>query len=142
MTLDIADEKYVLFTTFTKDGREKPTPVWMATAVAMTGFTTESGSWKTRRLRNNPVCRLQACNSRGQVRDGSSVFEATAREATPTEAEIIHAAIVDKYGFAAKAITPVLNRVVARLSGRKMGARTAVVISDIERRRQARIAST
>lgn len=134
MTSDISDEKYVLFTTFTKDDREKPTPVWIASADALTGFTTEAGSWKMRRLRINPACLLQACNSRGQARDGSTVFEATAREATPTETEIIHTAIVDKYGFVAKAITPVLNRIVARLSGRKIGAHTAVVISDIEPR--------
>ncbi len=134
MTLRIPLEKYVLLTTFTRDGREKPTPVWIATGEALIGFTTEAGSWKMRRLRNNPACRLQACNSRGRVRDGSTAFEAKAREATPAEAEIIHAAIVDKYGLSAKVIAPIVNRIMARLSGRRIGPETAVVITDIEPR--------
>ena len=135
MTTDIRDETYVLFTTFTREGREKPTPVWIATGEAMTGFTTEADSWKMRRLRNNPACLLQACNSRGRVRDGSMMFDATAREATPAETAIIRAAIVDKYGFSAKLITPAVSRVMALLSGRKPGPETAVVLSDIKPRR-------
>jgi hypothetical protein len=62
------------------------------------------------------------------------VFEALAREATPVEAQVLHAAIADKYGFSAKVVAPFVNRIMARLSGRKMGPETAVVISDIEPR--------
>jgi PPOX class probable F420-dependent enzyme len=108
--------------------------VWIATGEEMTGFTAEADSWKMRRLRNNPACLLQACNSSGRVRDGSTVFEALAREATPVEAQVLHAAIADKYGFSAKVVAPFVNRIMARLSGRKMGPETAVVISDIEPR--------
>ena len=132
MTANIRDEKYVLFTTFTKDGREKATPVWIATGETVTGFATEADSWKVRRLRNNPSCRLQACNARGQTRDGATVYEATAREATPTEADIIHRAIVDKYGIMAKSIVPIVNKIMARVAGRSVGERTAVAISDIQ----------
>ncbi|MGI9579008.1 MAG: pyridoxamine 5'-phosphate oxidase family protein [Microthrixaceae bacterium] len=64
--MSIGDEKYVSLTTFTKDGRPKPTPVWIATlGGGKIGFTTQADSWKSKRMRNTPSVLVQASDMRG-----------------------------------------------------------------------------
>lgn len=41
----IADEKYVVLTTFTKDGRAKPTPVWIVPFEGAAAVWTVADSW-------------------------------------------------------------------------------------------------
>ncbi len=77
--MGIADETYVLLTTFRRNGDAVPTPVWIAALPDGTaGFTTEDGSGKVKRIRNNPRVTLQPCDMRGRVKAGSAVVEATA----------------------------------------------------------------
>ena len=49
---DVYDEKYLLLTTFTKDGRPKPTPVWGVPHGDKLLISTDDGSWKTKRINN------------------------------------------------------------------------------------------
>jgi predicted pyridoxine 5'-phosphate oxidase superfamily flavin-nucleotide-binding protein len=44
---DVYDEKYLLLTTFTKDGRPKPTTVWGVPEGDKLLIITDDGSWKT-----------------------------------------------------------------------------------------------
>lgn len=100
----IAEEKYVSLTTFTKDGRPKPLPVWIValgendTGKSEVGFTTGDDSWKMKRIGNTPRVTLQACDQRGNITDGAPVVEGTARKATSAEFSEISALVKKKYG--------------------------------------------
>lgn len=95
--LDLAGEEYVLLTTYTKDGRAKPRPVWAAPDDDALVVITGTGTWKVRRVTNTPRVTLQACDSRGRPR-GASV-EGLAVVVTDRLAERVDAAIGTKYGW-------------------------------------------
>lgn len=96
----IASEKYVRLTTFTKDGRRKESPVWIADLGDGTvGFTTEYGSWKTKRIENTPKVELTPSNMKGVAKDGVTTVTGTAVVVTHGDAAPVEAAIKAKYGF-------------------------------------------
>ena len=75
----ISDEKYVLLTTFRKNGLGVATPIWIVGLPDGTaGFTTEIDSGKVKRVRNNPSVTLQPCNLRGKVTENAEVVAAKA----------------------------------------------------------------
>ena len=62
--MSVGENKYVALTTFTKDGRRKNCPVWIVDlGEGKVGFTTESTSWKAKRITNTPAVELIASNS-------------------------------------------------------------------------------
>ena len=46
--------QYILLTTFTKDGRPKPTAIWAAPDGDGLIVITQASSWKVKRIRNTP----------------------------------------------------------------------------------------
>ena len=107
----LADEKYLLLTTFRKSGDAVPTPVW---AVALDdgkiGFYTSSGSGKAKRLAHTSRVTIQPCDARGNVKDGTEPTDATADVVSGAELEVITAKIKEKYGFFTK-ITKLLGTI-------------------------------
>jgi PPOX class probable F420-dependent enzyme len=98
----LADEKYVSFTTFRRNGDPVPVAVWIAALPdGSFGFTTGGDSWKVKRLRNNPRIRVQASNLRGVVKTGAPVYEGTAVVLSVEDAGYreIDEAIARKYGL-------------------------------------------
>jgi PPOX class probable F420-dependent enzyme len=99
----LSDEKYMLLTSFRRDGTPVSTPVW---AVALdggeVGFWTSSGSGKAKRLAHTSRVTVQPCDARGRVKQGSAVVEATARIVTGPELDAIRQRVIAKYGFATK----------------------------------------
>jgi uncharacterized protein len=94
----IADEKYVLLTSFRKNGDAVATPVWIAgLADGSAGFTTEDTSGKVKRIRNNPSVTVQPCGMRGKVVPGSAVVHATAQVMLADDARPVRIAIRRKY---------------------------------------------
>ena len=94
----ITDEKYVLLTTFRKNGDAVATPVWIVGMPDGTGgFTTEATSGKVKRIRNNPSVTLQPCGMRGSVQPGSTAVNATAEVLLDADAQPIKAAVRRKY---------------------------------------------
>ncbi len=127
--MGLADEKYVLVTTFRRDGRAVATPVWL---VQLPGgafaFSTGGDSGKVKRLRHTTRVTLQACDRRGAGAHGP-VYEGQARLATGTELEQIRAAIKTKYGAMATLIdfaASLTQRISAKRSGTE---RVGVLIS-------------
>lgn len=124
---DLADEKYVAFTTFRKDGTAKPTPVWVAdVGDGRLGFTTASSSWKVKRLRNDPHVTLQPSDSKGKVRAGTTAVSGTA-VASADDFDRVWPLILAKYGLMARGIK--LLGQIAKLVGRGSGTDTAVIIT-------------
>jgi PPOX class probable F420-dependent enzyme len=107
----LSDEKYMLLTTFRRDGTPVSTPVWVVKLdEATVGFWTSSGSGKAKRLAHTTRVTVQPCDARGRVREGSAVIDATARVVDGEELEEIRKRVIAKYGFATK-ITKALGTV-------------------------------
>jgi PPOX class probable F420-dependent enzyme len=116
----LSDEKYVLLTTFRRDGTPVKTPVWVvALDNGHFGFWTSSGSGKAKRLAHTERVTVQACDARGRVKDGAATIEGSARLVTGPEFEAIQAKIRDKYGFLTK-ITKMLGTVGGIVKGKRI----------------------
>jgi uncharacterized protein len=97
---EVANSRYVLLTTFTKDGRPKPTPIWVAPDNGRFLVITEAHSWKVKRIRNTPRVTLAACDLRGNAK--SEPVEATAVILDKSETETVYRAIGRRYGIVGK----------------------------------------
>ncbi|MBM2616725.1 PPOX class F420-dependent oxidoreductase [Actinoplanes sp. LDG1-06] len=94
----LGSEKYVLLTTFRKDGRAVATPVWVLPADSGVAIWTESKSFKVKRVRNDPRVTLAACDIRGNVRGETA--EGRARIADDAEREHFAGVLGRKYKIA------------------------------------------
>jgi uncharacterized protein len=84
-------------TTFTKEGRTKPTPIWLAPNDDRLPAITDADSWKLKRIRDNPQVTLAACNLRGKPTSES--VQAVATILDESETTDAHRAIVKRYGL-------------------------------------------
>ena len=98
---ELAKAQYILLTTFTKDGRPKPVPIWAAADGERLLVMTESKSWKVKRIRNTPRVTLATCNIRG--RPTSEPVEGTAAILDKSQTGAVYDAIGRRYGIAGKA---------------------------------------
>ncbi|MCU1363912.1 MAG: putative F420-dependent enzyme [Acidimicrobiaceae bacterium] len=94
-----AEGKYVLLTTYRRDGRAVSTPVWVVGLdQGRVGFTTSSGSGKYKRLRHTDRVTVQPCDVRGRVKPGTTAQNATAVVVSGTEYLAIKSKVRAKYG--------------------------------------------
>lgn len=103
----IIDGKYMLLTTFKRDGTPVATPVWVSDlgvegGEQRIGFWTSSGSGKAKRLAHTSQVTVQPCDGRGKVTDGTEPVDATAVVVDGAELDEIRSKIVAKYGFMTK----------------------------------------
>jgi PPOX class probable F420-dependent enzyme len=93
-------ERYVLLTTFRRDGRGVPTPVWFAPLPddpATVAVITGRDAGKVKRLRHTPRCTLAPCDVRG--RPHGDAVEASGRVAEdPSEIALGTRALARRYG--------------------------------------------
>jgi OsmC subfamily peroxiredoxin/PPOX class probable F420-dependent enzyme len=62
------NQKYLNLETFRRDGRGVKTPVWFVLRETGAFYVyTEAGSWKVKRIRNDPHVRIAPCDMRGNV---------------------------------------------------------------------------
>ena len=97
---DLAKAQYILLTTFTKDGRAKPTPIWAALDKEHGDrllVITEGDSWKVKRIRNTPRVTLATCSMRG--RPTSEAIEGTAAILDKSQTGAVYDAIGSRYGI-------------------------------------------
>ena len=97
---DLAKAQYILLTTFTKDGRPKPVPIWAAADGDRLLVITEAKSWKVKRIRHTPRVTLAICNMRGQPK--SEAVEGTAAILDKSQTGAVYDAIGDRYGIVGK----------------------------------------
>lgn len=122
----LADEPFVLLTTFRKTGAPVDTAVWVGRVQGALVVSTPEGTGKLKRLRHTPRVRLQPCSRRGTPRPGSAVVDARAQVTRdPAVRRDVEAALSAKYGWEWKAALFV-EKVVRR--GRSMG-RPALLIT-------------
>ncbi len=90
-------EKYVLLTTFRRDGRAVPTPLWVVPDGAGPAFWTPVGTGKVKRIRNSGRVTVAPCDARGNVR--GEAIEAQARIGDATDRRRVGEGIKRKYGL-------------------------------------------
>ncbi|GLE52390.1 PPOX class F420-dependent oxidoreductase [Mycobacterium montefiorense] len=97
---DLAKAQYILLTTFTKDGRAKPTPIWTAVDTERGDrllVITQETSWKVKRIRNTPRVTMATCTMRG--RPTSEAVEGTAALLAKSDTGAVYDAIGKRYGI-------------------------------------------
>ncbi|MFJ8911829.1 PPOX class F420-dependent oxidoreductase [Amycolatopsis sp. NPDC102389] len=109
----IAAEKYVVLTTFRKNGTPVPTPVWAAGDGGELVIWSERKAGKVKRIRNSGRVELQACDFRGAKTHGD-VVAGEARLLDLDETERVRKVIARKYG-----ITGRVTMFFSRLRGPK-----------------------
>jgi uncharacterized protein len=98
MALD--DEKYILPTTFKRDGTAVPTPVWVVPLErGKVGIWTSSGSGKVKRLAHTARVTVQPCDVRGRIKEGAAPVDATAEVVSGPEFAVIQTKVKAKYGI-------------------------------------------
>jgi PPOX class probable F420-dependent enzyme len=97
---DLAKSQYILLTTFTKDGRPKPVPIWAAADGDRLLVITEAKSWKVKRIRNTPRVTLATCTMGG--RPTSEAVEAAAAILDKSQTAAVYDAIGRRYGIVGK----------------------------------------
>ena len=101
--MSLADEKYLLLTTFRKNGKAVATPVWAVPhGDGKIAFYTSSGSGKAKRLAHTKRVTVQPCDSRGKPKAGTTAVEATAELVTGAALTEITQEIRAKYGLFTK----------------------------------------
>jgi PPOX class probable F420-dependent enzyme len=97
---DVAKSEYILLTTFTKDGRPKPTVIWAGADGDRLVAITQEKSWKVKRIRNTPRVTIAVCDRRGNPK-GEAV-EATAVILDKAANAATYDAIGKRYGLLGK----------------------------------------
>ncbi len=124
----ITEMKYVRLTTFTKDGRRKESPVWIAhVGDGTVGLTTGTNTWKVKRIRNTPSVELTPCDSRGIVKSGARSVTGTAILVTGTDLLPVTSAIRAKYGIQAGLISG-LGKLLKLVGFRPYGDECGIVV--------------
>lgn len=95
---EVIRSKYVLLTTFTKDGRPKPTPIRGVAADGKLLVFTGSDSWKVKRLRRSGRVRVAACTFRGQPTSDGVDAVATLLDRPGTQR--VYEVVCQQYGLA------------------------------------------
>jgi PPOX class probable F420-dependent enzyme len=115
----LGEEKYILLTTFRRDGTPVATPVWVVKLDGgRFGLWTSSGSGKAKRLAHTERVTVTPCDARGRVKP-DAVVDATARLVTGSEFEDIRQRIVSKYGVMTK-FTKLLGTIAGVLRGKRI----------------------
>jgi PPOX class probable F420-dependent enzyme len=118
--MPLSDEKYMLLTTFRRDGTPVATPVWVVPLDDRSvGFWTSSGSGKAKRLAHTQRVTVQPSDGRGRVKAGSTPIDATARLVTGDELEAIRSKVIAKYGVTTK-IAKFLGSLIGTLRGKRI----------------------
>lgn len=116
----LSDEKYILLTTFKRDGSAVASPVWVvAIDDRRVGFSTSSKSGKVKRLSHTPRVTVQPCTMRGEPKPATAAAEATARIVHGQEYDAIKEKVLAKYGIMTT-ITKVLGTVGGILKGKRI----------------------
>lgn len=116
----VAVGRYILLTTFTKDGVPKPTPMWFVTEGDELLMTTGGDSWKIKRIRHSPAVTVAVCTQGGRVISPTAQATAAVVE-EPASVERIRTAVLKRYGL--------FGRLAAALHSRRGGSRVGISVT-------------
>ena len=93
----LGSEKYVLLTTFRRDGRAVPTALWVMPDGTGLAFWTPENTGKLKRIRNNGRVTVAACDVRGNPK--GEPIEAQARIGDAADRARVGESLKKKYGL-------------------------------------------
>lgn len=97
---NLGSERFVLLTTYRRNGEPVATPVWVLPDAGAAIVTTPEGAGKLKRLRQDPRVTVQPCDRRGNVDAGAPVVEGRAEIITDSAAsEAVNRRLARKYGI-------------------------------------------
>ena len=99
----LAAEKYVLLTTFRRDGRAVPTPVWAVRDGDTLSVWTVADSGKVKRIRRSGEVTVAPCDMRGTPRGEPVAAHASLGEAD--DGPRVRRLLGDKYGLVGRLTT-------------------------------------
>lgn len=108
--------KYLSLTSYRRDGTPVATPVWFVTENGRLLVSTDTGSYKVRRIRRNPVVSIAACTASGRLR-GEPV-EAQAEILPDSDGPHVDELMKRKYRVDRVLVLP-LYRALMRLRGKQ-----------------------
>ena len=116
MPADIDAAKYVSFTSYKKDGTPVSAPVWVVPFDGGYAFTTDTNSWKVKRIRRDARASLQVCDIRGKVNDSAAVHHGAAIALEHDDVARVAALIKKKYriGWAMLGAMATLKKLTGR----------------------------
>jgi uncharacterized protein len=94
---DVIKSKYLLLTTFTQDGRPKPTAIWGVPDGENLLVITDDESWKVRRINNTPRVTIARSTALGKPR--SEPVEGVARVLPKSETRRVYNAVLKRYWY-------------------------------------------
>jgi hypothetical protein len=94
---ELGEPKYILLTTFRKDGTPVPTPVWCVRDGDTLRVATQGSSGKARRIRSNAQVTVAPCDMRGRPK-GPAVH-ATAHIDDPDRSSETARLVASRYGL-------------------------------------------
>ena len=97
---ELAKAQYILLTSFTKDGKPRPTPIWAAVDEERLLVITQERSWKVKRIRNTSRVTLATCTMQG--RPTSETVEGIAAILDKSQTAVVYDAIGKRYGIVGK----------------------------------------
>ncbi|MBL8190027.1 MAG: PPOX class F420-dependent oxidoreductase [Acidobacteria bacterium] len=92
-----ANQSYLNLESYRKTGEAIRTPLWFAQDGDVLYFYTVAHSFKVKRLKNNPRCRIAPCDMRGNLK--GDWVDATARPLESEEAKHADNLLNAKYGL-------------------------------------------
>lgn len=95
MNDEIQSAKCISLTTFKRDGTGVSTPIWLNVIDGKIYVTTETHSWKVKRVANNPRVEFAPCTQRGKIT--GRTYGGTARVISPEELPAVLAAKKRRY---------------------------------------------
>lgn len=98
----LASGKYLLVTTFRRDGRGVPTPVWVARDGDALGVWTVADSGKVKRIRNRADVLVSACDIRGNA--SGEQLEGRAELMTAQQTAHHRKLLARKYGLSGRLV--------------------------------------
>lgn len=113
---DVYRSKFILLTTFTKDGRAKPTPVRGTPAGGKLLVFTGRDSWKIKRIRNTPRVTIAACSRLGRAT--SDPVDGIATVLPESETQRVYATRLQQAGVVGGAVYRVFTKLGGGLDSR------------------------
>lgn len=108
---ELAPYRYLLLTTYKRDGTPVATPVWFAADGDRIVATSTAGAWKVKRLRREPRALGAGCDARGNAL--GPTIELVGEVLDPAEGAAVEQALDRRYGASAIGF-----RQLSRLAGR------------------------
>jgi PPOX class probable F420-dependent enzyme len=115
-TARLARESYINFATLRRNGTAVETPVWFAPANGKLYVFSEAKAGKMKRLKNDPACRVAACDMRGKVH-GEWIPGRAQRVDAAESVATAYAALHAKYGWLMR-LTDFFSRLTGRYDAR------------------------